>query len=118
VVSNRTRIPRPAVVPITPRAVVLFRAMQRLPAKCTCPDVPPRMECPACEDWWAANNELCRLLQLRVWHWPAICWGGDPVTEEWQEPQASLWHALDAAGRAQPCAKVESPRHDQRVAGG
>ena len=115
-VANRKRIPRLAAVPITPRAVDLFRLMQRLPAKCTCPDAPPwRMECPACEEWWAANSELCRLLQLPVWHFPAIHWGGAP-TNEWKELQASLWHALNAAARAQSRAKAESTRRAARDA--
>jgi hypothetical protein len=97
--TKRTRKQRPAIPKITRRALTLFRKMQRLGPKCTCPDDPPHGDCAACTGWWTAHSELHAELNLWPWHWPAIFERGDPVTERWAEPQARIWHALKNAAQ-------------------
>jgi hypothetical protein len=88
--TNRTpRAPPPRPV-ITPEAIRLFRRLQRLEWRCSCPakkDWAHWQTCPACERAEQAYSELHDALGLPPW----IYEPGEP---------AALWRALEASCRA------------------
>jgi hypothetical protein len=61
---------------ITPKAVRLFRMIERLPP-CSCEPPPAGQwwggkECASCDNWWRLHNLLHDALKLTVFDWPAI----------------------------------------------
>jgi hypothetical protein len=72
--SGTRRVPlgrRPAVQ-ITPRAVELFVAMDKLRCTCPSPKPPTQSPCPSCERWYDLNNELHIELHCKPWEWPCV----------------------------------------------
>jgi hypothetical protein len=73
--TNRTPINRVWRVPITPEMVDLYRSIEALRARCTCPPPDPveywvHTECSACRQRWDLQGQLHRLLRCKPWEWP------------------------------------------------
>jgi len=89
---------------ITPDAITIFRKMQDLEERCTCPPSDDdkyfkRELCPACEEWWQGNTALVDVLRLKLWKWPAYE-DPDPDIERDYKPDPhaiARYHALKAA---------------------
>jgi hypothetical protein len=129
--TNRTRINRQPVERITPEAIKLFEAMERL--ECTCP---PRdwegeywkhTPCRGCDRWWELHSRLYHLLGCKPWQWPcvehpaavpgypegslaALAWNPDLGAR-------ARWKALDRAAREARRAKREAKRAVLRAPG-
>ena len=72
--SGTRRVPlgrRPAVQ-ITPRAVELFVAMDKLRCTCPSPKPPTQSPCPGCERWYDLHAELHVELRCKPWEWPCV----------------------------------------------
>jgi hypothetical protein len=74
--TNRRRTKRPTKQQFTPRALALFRKIEKI--ECTCP---PRdwdgeywkhEECAGCDLWWDLYGELHDELGAPLWDWPCI----------------------------------------------
>jgi hypothetical protein len=109
--TTRTPIRRATKSRITPVVIALFKQMEELPTKCTCPPtdwVTPNAywkdrgdDCPACEEWWDLHERLHNLLDLPVSQWPAFqhpdaqcpypanCY----AAEQWHKRRASIERA-------------------------
>jgi hypothetical protein len=111
--TRRTPIARiGAPLSISARALELFKATERARrrrrgAACVvntyglC-----RMECPACQAWSTAHDELHREFALKPWQWPClpICPHppGTQASREWEPSglELALWQTLERARRA------------------
>ena len=82
----KRRAPKERVTPITPKAIELFRRMQRLER--------------GCDAWYDLHNLLHLEIQARVWQWPL------DATPLWDE----LIEAARLARQQARQMKVEAPR--------
>jgi len=93
--TKRTPIRREARSQITPRAVELFRAMQRAPD--------------GSRKWDDLEGQLHAELKLRVWQWPPVSDPQAPCSyatgatgmnagAQWYLESVKLWQALEAEG--------------------
>jgi hypothetical protein len=111
--TKRNPIRRPAVQPVSPRALELYaelrramRARQRA-TDCTLSEYGHcTAECRACEAWWDAHNALHSELKLKPWLWPCLprCPYplGTPRARAWRpsDAQRELQDQLEAARKA------------------
>jgi len=125
--TKRTPLRREVLTPLTPRAIELWEAMQRL--ECTCL---PRdwdgaywehQECAGCAEAGRLDSELWRELQLKLWQWPAVedpnaanpYPEGSHAWKQWGdgnlEAQAR-WKALQRASRE--ARRARRPRASER----
>jgi hypothetical protein len=127
VTAKRAPIHRPPVVPISSRALMIFRRMQRLERRCHCE---PRdwsgeywkwKECANCQKWRDLHSELHDELKRKPWQWPCVQHpdtkshhpkGSPADLKPYSEAQA-LWCLLNDASRKEPRrAAVRAPvRH-------
>jgi hypothetical protein len=110
--TRRIRIERPLRQQITTAAMEAFHLIRSLETQCTCL---PRdsegeywrhQQCPACAEWYAQQEILCRELSLPPWRWPAVEHpqaqnpypAGSPAAA-WQpkEEARALWRLFDEA---------------------
>jgi hypothetical protein len=114
--TKRTPLNRPGRRQISDAAIAAFRRLRAAGQRCTCA---PRdwggeywrhVPCNACDEWWAAHNELYRALGLPPWRWPAVADpeaanpypDGSTAAKGWsQDAEAvDLWRELQAAAGA------------------
>jgi hypothetical protein len=109
--TTRTPIRRASKSRITPVVIALFKQMEELSTKCTCPPtdwVTPDAywkdsgdDCPACEEWWDLHERLHNMLDLPICQWPAFehpdaqCPypAGCYAAEDWHKRRASIERA-------------------------
>jgi hypothetical protein len=111
--TKRNPIRRPAVQPVSPRALELYaelrramRARQRATDCTLSKHGHCTAECRACEAWWDAHAELCSELRLPPWRWPCIGRNPHPpnstAARKWRpgSAQKELQEQLETARRA------------------
>jgi hypothetical protein len=120
--SGTRRIPlgRSPGMQITPKAIELFRELERAhrarkrgPPDCRIggPQDFCIGECRACRAWWDAHAALHTELNRELWDWPCLPHcpvpPGTPRAREWHpgRQEQELWNLLDKARRAATAAK-------------
>jgi hypothetical protein len=113
VTTNRTPIQRPALTTISPRAIELFVAMNKLRCTCPSPKPPTLSPCPGCERWYDLHNELHIELQCRPWQFPCVGRQGPKAagSPAYNEDIAARMALLDEAvkRRSEKAPAVPSP---------
>jgi hypothetical protein len=125
--TKRTPLERRSATQITPKAIELFRELERakrarrraidcrISEHGCCSSV---SECRACSRWWDLHNELHIELALPPWRWPAIPKNPFPPNSrdarEWRPntEQRELWNLLDAARRAATATETARKKGD------
>jgi hypothetical protein len=118
--TKRTPLERRSATQITPKAIELFRELERakrarrraidcrISEQGCCSSV---SECRACRRWWDLQNQLHIELKRELWQWPCIPCNpfppGSADAREWRpsQEQRELWNLLDAARRAAAATK-------------
>jgi hypothetical protein len=109
---------------ITPEAIRLFEAMERIECTCAPRDWDGKYwehePCPGCDRWWKLHGMLHRELGCKPWDWPCIEHPdsvsgypeGSEASKRWRPNMEAqeLWKALDAAAREARRARREAKR--------
>jgi hypothetical protein len=124
--TTRTPVRRATKSRITPQVIALFRRMEELSTKCTCPPidwVTPEAywkgngdDCPACKEWWDLHERLHNLLDLPICQWPAFEYpnaecpypAGGYAADQWHRRRAERSDTLELYTILKKAAEVAS----------
>jgi hypothetical protein len=99
--TNRRPFFRDRQPAFPPRAIEIFKRMV-VDIECTCEDG-SKTKCAGCEEYHALDRELCDVLKLKPWQYPALISPDTPnlrgPSDVWHDDGVRLYRALaEAAG--------------------